>query len=50
MKTKFTKIENKPLRANLIELIKREFKTLGSDDSHYSYALKAFFSYLKGEK
>lgn len=50
VKTNCAKIENKPLRPHLIELIKREFKTLGSDESHYSYSLKSFFGYLENEK
>jgi hypothetical protein len=50
VKTNCAKIENKPLRPHLIELIKREFKTLGSDENHYSYPLKSFFGYLENEK
>jgi hypothetical protein len=50
VKTNCAKIENKPLRPLLIELIKREFKTLESDGSHFSYALKSFYGYLQSEK
>jgi hypothetical protein len=50
VKTNCAKIENKPLRPHLIELIKREFKTLGSDQNHYSYPLKSYFAYLQNEK
>lgn len=50
VKTNCAKIENKPLIPMLIELIKREFKTLGSDESQYSYILKTYFYYLENEK
>ncbi|MBN9292648.1 MAG: tetratricopeptide repeat protein [Flavobacteriia bacterium] len=50
VKTNCAKIENIELRPHLIELIKREFKTLGSDESHYSYSLKSYFYYLESEK
>lgn len=50
VKTNCAKIENKPLRPHLIELTKREFKTLGSDQNHYSYPLKSYFAYLQNEK
>jgi hypothetical protein len=50
VKTNCAKIENKPLKPHLIELVKREFKTLGSDQSHYSYPLKSYFAYLQDEK
>jgi hypothetical protein len=50
VKTNCAKIENKPLRPHLIELVKREFKTLGSDQNHYSYPLKSYFAYLQNEK
>lgn len=50
VKTNCAKIENIKLRPHLIELIKREFKTLGSDPSHYSYPLKSYFGYLESEK
>ncbi|UAY50838.1 tetratricopeptide repeat protein [Ferruginibacter albus] len=50
VKANCAKIENKPLRPILIELIKREFKTLGSDENHSSYPLKSYFYYLENEK
>lgn len=50
VKVNCAKIENIKLRPHLIELIKREFKTLGSDESHYSYGLKKYFYFLENEK
>lgn len=50
VKMNCAKIENKPLSQILIELIKKEFKTLGSDPNHYSYALKSYFGELEKEK
>lgn len=50
VKLNCAKIENKPLQPILTELIKLEFKTLGSDQSRYSYALKSYFYYLEHEK
>jgi len=50
VKVNCAKIENIELRPYLIELIKREFKTLGSDPNHYSYPLKSYFGYLVSEK
>lgn len=50
VKVNCAKIENIKLRPHLVELIKREFKTLGSDPSHYSYPLKSYFGYLESEK
>jgi hypothetical protein len=50
IKVNCAKIENIPLRPYLIELIKKEFRTLGSDPDHYSYPLKSFFGYLQSEK
>lgn len=50
VKVNCAKIENIKLRPHLIELIKREFKTLGSDESHYSYELKKYFYFLENEK
>lgn len=46
IKVNCAKIENKKLSPYLIELIKREFKSLGSDPSHYSYSLNSYFEYL----
>jgi hypothetical protein len=50
VKTNCAKIENKALRPHLIELVKREFRTLGSDQGHYSYPLNSYFAYLENEK
>lgn len=50
VKTNCAKIENKQLRPMLIELIKREFKTLGSNERRYSYGLKTYFYHLENEK
>jgi hypothetical protein len=49
IKTSSAKAENKPLQPHWIELIRREFKTLGSDPNHYSYRLKSYFVYLQNE-
>jgi acyl-CoA-binding protein len=46
VKVNCAKIENRELRPHLIELIKREFRTLGSDPSRYSYPLKSYFGYV----
>lgn len=40
-------IENKEYKEDLIKLIKKEFKTLGSDRNNYSYGLKSFFHILE---
>lgn len=50
IKVNCAKIEKKPLKPLLIELIKREFKTLGSDPNHFSYGLNSYFGYLATEK
>ncbi|TDP02032.1 tetratricopeptide repeat protein [Flavobacterium sp. 245] len=50
LKAKCAKLENKPVRQNLIELIKREFKTLGTDPNKYSYRLKSYIGTLAIEK
>jgi tetratricopeptide (TPR) repeat protein len=50
VKVNCAKIENIKLKPHLVELIRREFKTLGSDPSHYSYSLKSYFGYLEIEK
>ncbi len=50
VKAKCTKMEGKPVRELLIELIKREFKTLGTDPSKYSYRLKSYMNTLETEK
>jgi hypothetical protein len=50
VKTNCAKIEGKELKPHLVELIKREFKTLGSDQSHFSYPLNAYFGYLANDK
>jgi hypothetical protein len=38
------------LKPYLIELIKKEFKTLKSDSSRYSYKLKSYLALLEQEK
>ena len=38
------------LKPFLIELIKKEFKTLKTDPSRYSYRLKSYFAFLEQEK
>ena len=50
LKAKCAKMENKPVRADLIEAIKREFKTLATDPSKFSYRLNSFMRTLKIEK
>lgn len=50
VKAKCNKVENKPVREHLIELIKREFKTLDSDPSRFSYRLKSYINTLANEK
>ncbi len=47
VKTNCAKIENRELKPDLIELIKKEFKTLGSSTSKYSYGLKSYFAILE---
>ena len=49
VKTNCAKIERKILLPHLIELIKREFKTLGSDENHFSYKLNSYFGILAKE-
>ncbi|WP_338814234.1 hypothetical protein V9L05_02335 [Bernardetia sp. Wsw4-3y2] len=43
-------IENKEFEEDLIELIKKDFKTLGSVSNRYSYRLKRCFHLLKNGK
>lgn len=43
-------IEKRDYKADLIELIKKEFKTLGSDQNKYSYSLKSYFEMLENIK
>jgi hypothetical protein len=50
LKAKCAKMENKPVKQDLIELIKREFKTLGTDPSKFSYRLKSYMGTLSIEK
>jgi hypothetical protein len=50
LKAKCNKVENKPVREHLIELIKREFRTLDSDPSRFSYRLKSYINTLANEK
>jgi hypothetical protein len=49
VKLNCAKIEGKPIKTDLIHVIKKEFKTLGSDRNKYSYALKNYFYLLKNE-
>ena len=50
IKTNCAKVEGKSLRPHLLELIKREFKSLDSDPNHFSYALNSYFYFLEQEK
>jgi len=50
IKAKCTKVEGKTVKELLIELIKREFKTLGTDPNKYSYRLKSYMNTLAEEK
>jgi tetratricopeptide (TPR) repeat protein len=50
VKLNCAKIEHKQLKPIIIEVIKREFKTLGSDEEKSSYNLKNYFSYLQTEE
>jgi hypothetical protein len=51
IKVNCAKIEHRPMKELLVELIKREFKTLGSDpEGKSSYGLKSYFGYLAEEK
>jgi hypothetical protein len=49
VKLNCAKIENKEIKPDLIKVIKKEFKTLGSDQSRYSYGLKNYFYLLENE-
>ena len=49
VKLNCAKIEGKDIKANLVEVLKKEFKTLGSDQSKYSYGLKNYFYLLENE-
>jgi Anaphase-promoting complex, cyclosome, subunit 3 len=44
------KNNGKKLKLYLIELIKKEFKTLQTDENRYSYRLKSYFAFLETEK
>lgn len=46
VKTNCAKIEGKDIKPHLIELIKREFKTLSTDQSHFSYRLNSYYGLL----
>jgi hypothetical protein len=46
-KAKTAREEKKDPNKHLIELIKREFKSLASDQSRYSYLLRNYFTFLK---
>lgn len=49
VKLNCAKMEGKEVKTDLIEIIKKEFKTLGSDRSKYSYSLKSYFGLLENE-
>ena len=49
IKLNCAKIEGRDIKADLIEVLKKEFKTLGSDQSTYSYGLKNYFYLLENE-
>ncbi|MQP23820.1 hypothetical protein GFJ94_01935 [Flavobacterium sp. LMO8] len=49
VKLNCAKIEGKDIKVDLIEVIKKEFKTLGSDQNKYSYGLKNYFYLLENE-
>ncbi len=49
VKLNCAKIEGKDIKADLVEVLKKEFKTLGSDQSKYSYGLKNYFYLLENE-
>jgi hypothetical protein len=46
VKTNCAKIEGKEIKPHLIELIKREFKTLSSDQSRFSDRLNLYYNFL----
>jgi hypothetical protein len=46
VKTNCAKIEGKDIKPHLIELIKREFKTLSSDQNRFSYRLNSYYNLL----
>lgn len=43
-------VEDLDYESDLIELIKKDFKTLGSDQSKYSYGLKSYYHILENGK
>ncbi|MBF4465236.1 M48 family metallopeptidase [Flavobacterium sp. LC2016-12] len=49
VKAKCAKMENKPVKNDLIEVIKREFKTFGTDQNKSSYRLKSYMGTLASE-
>ncbi len=49
VKLNCAKIEGKDIKTDLIEVLKKEFKTLGSDQNKYSYELKNYFYLLENE-
>ncbi|MDR7372199.1 tetratricopeptide repeat protein [Flavobacterium aquidurense] len=49
LKAKCAKMENKPVKNDLIEAIKREFKTFGTDQNKSSYRLKSYMGTLASE-
>lgn len=46
VKTNCAKIEGKDIKPHLVELIKREFKTLSSDQSRFSDRLNSYYNFL----
>jgi len=50
VKATCAKMENKPVKPILAELVKKEFKTLGSDRDHSSYQLNSYFHFLEDER
>ncbi len=49
VKLNCAKIEGKPLKIDLIEVLKKEFKTLGTHKNKYSYGLNSYFRLLENE-
>lgn len=50
IKANCAKVERKPMKTILIELIKKDFKTLQSGGERSSYPLNSFFGALQNEK
>lgn len=49
VKLNCAKIEGKDIKPDLIEVMKKEFKSLGSNQNKYSYPLKNYFYLLENE-